>query len=53
MKKWRDIEPGDWLFTCKMEPVQFSSWDEKDPLVYYNTIEDFNKKTDEEKNRHD
>jgi len=48
MKDLRDIKPGDWLFTCRMEPVQFGSWDEKNPEDYYE-IEEFNKRTDEEK----
>jgi hypothetical protein len=26
VKDWRDITKGDWLFTCRMEPVQFRRW---------------------------
>lgn len=30
----RDLKKGDWIFTCRMEPVQFNYYSVKDPNDY-------------------
>ncbi len=35
LQQRKDLKPGQWLFTCKMVPVQFAAFDEeKDPKTW-------------------
>lgn len=35
---YRRVKRGDWLFTCKLEAIQFDTWDEPKNYSDYNPI---------------
>lgn len=42
MKKFDNIKHGQWIFSCKMQPLQFDKWEDESDKDGFNTLEGSN-----------